>query len=53
MVTEPNPTALSKTMVAALGSTESFSEKEAFEVLKEEKSWHRFCKLFSTTFIKK
>lgn len=53
MVTEPNPTALSKTMVAALGSNESFSEKEAFEVLKEEKSWHRFCELFSTTFIKK
>ncbi len=53
MVSDPNPEALSKAMIIALGSTESFSEKEAYEGLKEEKSWHRFCELFYTTFIKK
>ena len=53
VVTKPNPTALSQSISNALENTESFSDKEAFIKLKEEKSWNRFCQLFSSTFIKK
>jgi glycosyltransferase involved in cell wall biosynthesis len=53
MVSEANPTALSQVLCNALANTKSFSDKEAFDMLREEKSWHRFCQLFSSTFIKK
>lgn len=53
LVSEPNPTALANTLAQALSETKTFTTSESFEVLKEEKSWHRFCKLFSNTIIKK
>jgi len=53
LVSEPNPTALANALAQALSETQKFSTTEPFEALKEEKSWHRFCKLFSNTFTKK
>lgn len=51
IVSKPNPTALSQSIINALENTESYSDNKAFESLREQKSWHRFCKLFSVTFI--
>ena len=50
LVSEPNPTELSKTIITALNNTESFSDKEAFATLREKRSWHRFCGLFLESF---
>ena len=51
IVSKPNPTALSQSLIDALENTESYSDNKAFESLKEEKSWYRFCNVFSNTFI--
>lgn len=50
IVSEPNPTALSAAILDALENTKSYRDKKVFAALKEQKSWHRFCKLFSSTF---
>jgi len=50
LVSEPNPTALANTMLRALVETQKFSSPKAYAALKEEKSWHRFCKMFVNTY---
>lgn len=53
IVSEANPTALSKSLIHALENTKSFSDEASFTVLKKERSWYRFYILFSNTFLKK
>ena len=53
VVSKPNPTALAQSINEALKNTKIFNNKEVFASLKEERSWKRFCQIFSSTFIKK
>lgn len=51
LISEPNPTALTNTLIKALSETQKFNSIKSFSVLKQEKSWHRFCELFTNTFL--
>ena len=52
LVCEPNPNALSQTIVKALTENKQFNDIKAYKTLQEKRSWTAFCKEFINTFIK-
>lgn len=50
IVTNPSPTALSNALTKAINNAKVYQSEKAFLELKEEKSWHHFCVLFTNTF---
>ena len=50
IITAPNPTALANALSKAITDSDKYQSEEAFSRIKEQKNWHRFCKLFVNTF---
>ena len=50
IVSDPSPTALAYAMTKAIKNSKDYQSEKAFTALKEEKSWHLFCKLFLNSF---
>lgn len=51
IVSKPTPKELAKTISTAISQSQAFGNEDRFQEIREQNSWHRFCQLFTISYI--